>query len=161
MKTIHPGHLEHRFYIFWCQILCITDLAIMPLQEWKFFSTQQRTRNKVNTKKSEICQIDGQFLGSIQMRWNKSAALIDSNWWKKRRVGRPDEPKKSWPGQVFGPKTNPPKHNDKDRERWSDHGSLNKWWFPRPSARVRYVLAGSFVKQRYSFVQITISRLKQ
>ena len=31
MKTIHPGHLEHRFCIFGCQILCITDLAIMPL----------------------------------------------------------------------------------------------------------------------------------
>ena len=30
MKTIHPGHLEHRFCIFGCQILCITDLAIMP-----------------------------------------------------------------------------------------------------------------------------------
>ena len=30
MKTIHPGHLEHRFWIFGCQILCITDLAIMP-----------------------------------------------------------------------------------------------------------------------------------
>ena len=30
MKTIHPGHLEHRFSIFGCQILCITDLAIMP-----------------------------------------------------------------------------------------------------------------------------------
>ena len=29
MKTIHPGHLEHRFCIFGCQILCITDLAIM------------------------------------------------------------------------------------------------------------------------------------
>ena len=33
MKTIHPGHLEHRFCIFGCQILCITDLAIMPLAE--------------------------------------------------------------------------------------------------------------------------------
>ena len=32
MKTIHPGHLEHRFCIFGCQILCITDLAIMPLE---------------------------------------------------------------------------------------------------------------------------------
>lgn len=31
MKTIHPGHLEHRFCIFGCQILCITDLAIMPM----------------------------------------------------------------------------------------------------------------------------------
>ena len=31
MKIIHPGHLEHRFCIFGCQILCITDLAIMPL----------------------------------------------------------------------------------------------------------------------------------
>ena len=30
MKTIHPGRLEHRFCIFECQILCITDLAIMP-----------------------------------------------------------------------------------------------------------------------------------
>ena len=30
MKTIHPGHLEHRFCIFGCQILCIPDLAIMP-----------------------------------------------------------------------------------------------------------------------------------
>ena len=30
MKVIHPGHLEHRFCIFGCQILCITDLAIMP-----------------------------------------------------------------------------------------------------------------------------------
>ena len=30
MKTIHPGHLEHRFCIFGCQILCITYLAIMP-----------------------------------------------------------------------------------------------------------------------------------
>ena len=30
MKTIHPGHLEHRFCIFECQILCIPFLAIMP-----------------------------------------------------------------------------------------------------------------------------------
>ena len=30
MKTIHPGHLEHRFCIFGCQILCIPFLAIMP-----------------------------------------------------------------------------------------------------------------------------------
>ena len=31
MKTIHPAHLEHRFCIFGCQILCISDFAIMPL----------------------------------------------------------------------------------------------------------------------------------
>ena len=30
MKIIHPGHLEYRFCIFGCQILCITYLAIMP-----------------------------------------------------------------------------------------------------------------------------------
>ena len=32
----------------------------------------------------------------------------------------------------------------KIKERWSDHGSLNKGWFSFPSARVRYVLAASF-----------------
>ena len=37
MKTIHPGHLEHKFCIFGCQILCITDLAIMP-QCWIYWS---------------------------------------------------------------------------------------------------------------------------
>ena len=31
MKIIYPGHQEYRFGIFGCQILCITDLAIMPL----------------------------------------------------------------------------------------------------------------------------------
>ena len=31
MKIIYLGHLERRFGIFGCQILCITDLAIMPL----------------------------------------------------------------------------------------------------------------------------------
>ena len=36
MKTIHPGHLEHRFRIFGCQILCITDLAIMPLKRYLY-----------------------------------------------------------------------------------------------------------------------------
>ena len=30
MKIIHPGHLEHRFCMFGCQILLIADLAIMP-----------------------------------------------------------------------------------------------------------------------------------
>ena len=39
MKTIHPGHLEHRFCIFGCQILCITDLAIMPRQSKRFSSS--------------------------------------------------------------------------------------------------------------------------
>ena len=31
MKIVYLGHLERRFGIFGCQILCITDLAIMPL----------------------------------------------------------------------------------------------------------------------------------
>ena len=45
----------------------------------------------------------------------------------------------------------------KIKERWLDHGYLNKGWFSCPSARVRYVLAASFVKERYLFVQILCS----
>ena len=116
-------------------------------------------------KKSEIRQIDGRFLGSIQMRWNKSAALIDSNWRKKRRAGRGGQMSQrslgqarfsdQWQKQIL------PSTMTKIKERWSDHGSLNKWWFSCPSAWVRYILAGSFVKQSYLFVQIPISLLKQ
>ena len=112
------------------------------------FSFQQRTRNKVDTKKSEIRQIDGRFLGSIQMRWNKSAALIDSNWWKKRRAGRGGQMSQRSPGQArFSDQWQKqilPNTMTNIKERWSDHGSLNKGWFSFPSARVRYVLAASF-----------------
>ena len=39
MKTIYPRHLEKRFCIFGCQILCITDLAIMHLRRPSFLRT--------------------------------------------------------------------------------------------------------------------------
>ena len=49
MKTIHPGHLEHRFCIFGCQILCITDLAIMPLVCYRIFSVVGGVLSQHNT----------------------------------------------------------------------------------------------------------------
>ena len=48
MKTIHPGHLEHRFCIFGCQILCITDLAIMP-QKCKVAELQSGFRTSMKS----------------------------------------------------------------------------------------------------------------
>ena len=53
MKTIHPGHLEHRFCIFGCQILCITDLAIMPHHP---SPTVEGRRKILNVKKPAGCQ---------------------------------------------------------------------------------------------------------
>ena len=67
MKTIHPGHMEHRFCIFGCQILCITDLAIMPLQchkEMVLISTSFKTFH-IEMLNSSLLKISGRFINYI------------------------------------------------------------------------------------------------
>ena len=66
MKTIHPGHLEHRFCIFGCQILCIPFLAIMPLQAYASELTKDSGLPKIEIHHSYVFFICIVLRGPLQ-----------------------------------------------------------------------------------------------